>query len=686
MRVSLELAGVLVIAVVAAGAAGEPVTLLKRANVDTARANLQRHEWARNVLAGYRRQVAWVMDADRASLDALLPETTPWPGYGQSCPVCVGKQSSMGETGLWSWSLSKPDQVQCRYCKTVFPHPDYPETGRMEARRMGQVFTYYLTEAERAHPDDLTGKHAFRWASWPVHTSWTGLIRTFKASAAQRPALPLAKLYHLTGEVAYAERCGWLLEAFARVYPKWLYHSYNGVYADLPPGEAAAEMGRHAPAGKFPPGTIVTAFPKLADPDGDGFEQLNNGFWGAGRFEAGIGGEGSVVLDFAVAYDLIRDAVGADGRPLLGDETRRRIEQDLILAGCADLEYYPRIDNKCGPARALSAAVAVLFAQPERARRALDGFERLLGEDFHFDGMCRESPSYSSMHLGLMQEIPEILAGYSDPPGYRPDKGERFDNFDPFAAVPRYRLGLESMVRMLRPDLKYPVIGDTHSGSGLDARWAEVLVAHYGEAYAGLLQTAQAAPLAEKGSEYALWHRPAELTAGGPRELPLRTEYFPGWQVGVLRLGGPESRTAFYFNGYAYHGHRHDDTLGILYHDFGRELASDRGYIWDDPRNAWTRSTLAHNLVTVDDANQVTRERRSVLELFGRGPGIEVIEATANAYPQCSQYRRTCALVARWAIFRSIWSTNRSARTRATPSPRACARRCRRLASALAPT
>ena len=33
-------------------------------------------------------------------------------------------------------------------------------------------------------------------------------------------------------------------------------------------------------------------------------------------------------------------------------------------------------------------------------------------------------------------------------------------------------------------------------------------------------------------------------------------------------------------------------------------MASDRGYIWDDPRNAWTASTLAHNIVAVDGANQ----------------------------------------------------------------------------------
>jgi hypothetical protein len=74
-------------------------------------------------------------------------------------------------------------------------------------------------------------------------------------------------------------------------------------------------------------------------------------------------------------------------------------------------------------------------------------------------------------------------------------------------------------------------------------------------------------------------------------------------------------------------------------------MASDRGYIWDDPRNAWTSSTLAHNLVTVDGGNQNGKSCHSTLELFGRAPGVEVVQASANAYEQCSEYRRTCALV-----------------------------------------
>ncbi len=92
-------------------------------------------------------------------------------------------------------------------------------------------------------------------------------------------------------------------------------------------------------------------------------------------------------------------------------------------------------------------------------------------------------------------------------------------------------------------------------------------------------------------------------------------------------------------------GHRHADTLGIIYLAHGQEMAADRGYIWDDPRNAWTRSTLAHNMVTVDGVNQNGKDCGSTLEVFGRGAGVEVVQASANAYSQCDRYQRTCALV-----------------------------------------
>lgn len=609
----------------------QPCTLYKAQDVARAKANVARYKWAQQIVAGWQRSVQDVMERDRAYFDQMIPELTLWPTYGQNCPVCVGKKSSMGECGLYRWKATEPDKLSCKYCGTIYPNSKYPETGKLVCPKMKQTFTYYETEAERAHPEDKSGKHAFRWVRWPVHTSWSGLIRTYKAGHAIGKVLPLAKLYAVTGETQYAERATWIMDRFAQVYPNYLFHSYNGTYADWPPADAAAELGRHPRAGKFPKEVIINAFGLHQYKN---YASLCNGFWGAGRYSCS-GGDGGTILNMTVAYDLIRHAKRADGSAVLTSEMDRRIVNDLLLAGCNDSENWADINNKCGPGRALSAAVGLLFDRPESAKRAMDGFQQLMNTCFHSDGFCVESPSYSSMHLGLMRNIPEIL------------RHEAFENAEASAGTDRYRLALESMVRMMAPGRRYPVIGDTHHRTRPSSIWVEILADRYGPQYAALLEELAGKKLEDSGSEYALWYRDPDMKAESDAMLPLRTEWFPGWHVAVLRAGRPEGDAAFYLNGYARHGHRHYDTLGVIYYANGKELASDRGYIWDDPRNAWTASTLAHNIVTVDGGNQNVSDRHSRLELFGIAPGIEVVQASANAYAQCEQYRRTCVLVRR---------------------------------------
>jgi len=608
----------------------DPCTLYKADDVRNARENAKRHPWAGDLVESWKRSVSFAMEQDPSFFEDMITELTNWPTYGQNCPACVGKKSSMGECGLYNWSVKDPDKLICKYCGTVYPNPDYPETGSMTCPKMGQTFTYYETEEERAHPGENPSPYAFRWVRWPVHTSWTGVLRAKKTGWCMSQILPLAKLYAITGEVPYAERCALIMDRFAQVYPHWLFHSYNGTYADCPPAEAAANLGKYGGGGRFPKETIIDPFERHQAED---HAKLCNGFWGAGRFGCS-GGDGGSVFQCVVAYDLIKDAQREDGSPVMTPIMEERIRQDLLLAACEDSMHWKDINNKCGKGRSLSAAVGVLWGHPEKIEWAMEGFRSLMSQCFHFDGFCRESPSYSGMHLNLMGEIPEVV------------RDNPVLELDPFRDVGRYRLALESMVRMLAPDRKYPVIGDTHSDSGPGSRYVEILADRYGDRYAGLLETVQKGPLSEKGSEYALWYRRPDLQAAAQEELPLRTEWFPGWHVGVLRAQDPQGPTALYLNGNAYHGHRHHDTLGIMYYAFGQEVASDRGYIWDDPRNAWTKGTLSHNIVTVDGENQRAHGRTSVLELFCAAPCVEMVQArTDNAYPQCDRYQRTCVLV-----------------------------------------
>jgi len=629
-------------------------------DIENARQNMACYGWAQRIVDGWRDAVGFALQQERAFFETLIPELTPGTSYGQNCPHCVGRQSLMGG-GQFSWDTDVPDQIRCTACGTVYPNAAYPETGVLECPRMGQTFTYYETPEERAYPD-VRAEHALRWlGDRPTMTSFSGLIRFRKAGWAWAQALTLAKLYAVTGETACAERVAWILDRFARVYPKYLFHSYDGSVADWPPAEVAASMGEQEAAGgprggRFPRDAVRHAYGLNQY---DTYSTLHNGFWGAGRLSChGKGSDAGPLFYLTVAYHLIRDARGADGDRLLNDGVSRRIVEDLILAGCRDMMHWDSLSNKGTAVFVLSAAVGVLMDQPEKVRHALDGFDRMLADRYHFDGFYSESPGYAAHNFSNVRELPDLLYGYSDPPGYRPEDGQRLENLDPFSSG-QYHLALLSLMRMLAPGNRMPVIGDTRYDTDANTFCAEVLAARLGGGYAGMLETLQGAPLDEKGSEYALWHRPVDLRSEGPTALPLRSEWFPGWHVGVLRGEREANDTALYLNGNENQwtlrtGHRQRDILSLSFYAFGEELVSDRGYysgsshMFADGRRGqdWMRSTLSHNLVVVDEQDQADRDCGSNLELFGVAPGVEVVQASGvNAYSQCEDYRRTSVLV-----------------------------------------
>lgn len=636
-------------------------------HIQNARENVKRHEWARTIVRGWEGNVKFAMQQDREFFEELISELTFGTFYGQNCPACVeAKRAVMGEYGLLSWTISKPDQLTCRRCGTVYPSEQYPETGVLECPRMGQTFTYYQTPAERAlgpdAPATVRDEHALGWLEGGKRaqmTSFTGMIRGEKNRWAWGQMLTLAKLYAITGEIGYAERAAWILDRFARVFPNYLYHSYDGSYADLPPAEVAASMGDPGTpgGGRFPPEAIRHAYGLNQHSDDDGaYSTLFNGFWGAGRLYAHAGSDAVPLMHMAVAFDLIRDARYPDGKQLLDETTRRRIIDDLLIAGAEDTEHWTDVSNNGMSTYTYSAALGTLLEQPERVRHALGGLNKMLTERYHTDGFYAESPHYASWNFAHVGPLIDALYGYSDPPGYQPPEGERIDDLNPFTDGGMH-LVLQAAVRMIAPPGdRIPVIGDTRYVDRPAVRLVERLDARLPNQYSGLLKTV----FATEGNEYSLWYRPADAATDREIRLPLRSEWFPGWHVGVLRGPDGDNTTALYLNGSEHQwsrrtGHRQRDILSISFYAFGRELASDRGYfsgsgqVTPDGRSgqAWVSCTRSHNLVVVDEQDQKTGPAGSNLELFGVTPGVEVIEASGyNVYPQCDQYRRTCALIA----------------------------------------
>jgi hypothetical protein len=646
----------------------QPRTLYRARDIENARANVKRYDWAKAIVRGWEKSVKFAMKKERQFFMDFIPELTPGSFYGQNCPACVGDKSLMGEAaGLFSWSITSPDVVRCKRCGTVFPNDAYPETGGLECPLMGQTFTYYQSPEERALGPDATGKqragYALKWlGDRPTMTSFSGMVRMGKIRWAWGQCLILAKLYSVTGEVAYAERVAWILDRFAQVFPKYLYHSYDGSYADWLPARVAASMGDEATSrgGRFPPDAIRHAYGLNRGRDAMGkYSTLFRGFWGAGRVSPhGKGSDAGPLLDMVVAYDLTRDACYAGGTPVYDAKMRKRIRDDLLIAGCNDMEHWNSLSNKGVASYSLSAAVGLLFEDPARVHRAVDGFVNMLDRRYHFDGFYAESPAYALHNYSNMRELTDMLFGYSDPAGYKPEEGNRLDNFNPFGHG-RFHLALLSTMRQLAPGNRLPVIGDTAYDRTLSPLFAEVLAARLGGPYVGLAESLRGKPLSEWGTEYSLWYRPPDQPSKGKIDNLQRTEWFPGWHVGVLRGGRETNDTALFFNGNEHRwtqhtGHRHRDILSISFYAFGRELASDRGYFsgggqrLPDGRSgqSWVASSLSHNLVLVDEKSQERKKAGSHLELFGTASGIKMVQASAvGAYPQCREYRRTCAMI-----------------------------------------
>jgi len=654
-------------------ASAQPRTMYKPEDIENARRNLERYKWAQEIVKGWKSEVAVSMQHDRQFFQEFISDLSPGTWYGQNCPACVGKKSAMGQGWLFKWDVRHPDQVTCSRCGTVYPNAEYPETGVLECPRMGQSFTYYETPEERADPDQR-GKHALRWLNRPEMTSFTGLIRMYKNHWAWQQALTLAKLYAVTGEITYAERAAWLVDRFAQVYPHYLYHDYVGSYADWPPAEVAANIGQNPPAGRFPKDVIRNAYgwdlygqrDKFFSADGgaqppeDAEFTLGRG-GGAGRLEAHGGRDGGPLVHLTIAYDLIREARYPDGRRVVNDEMERRILDDLMQAGAVAEMHVPSIGNQAGHSVAFKAAAGIILERPDMVRHAMDLFSQVFDRCYHFDGFYYNTPGYTASSFARFGWVPDILCGYSDPPGYQPQQGPRLDNYNPFAAG-RLRLALLGMVRMMGPGYVRPVIGDTKPGSKLSPDISERLLARLDTRYAALQEQIQGGSLAEHGTEYALWYRPADLQVESQAEVDvgLRTEWFPGWHVGILRGSRRANDTALYLVGNEQRwtlpstGHRHRDILSISYYAFGEELASDRGYFsgsvqkTPDGRSGqhWVYSTKSHNLVVVDDGDQHVNPSGANLELFGVSPGVEVLQASGfNVYPQCEEYRRTVALI-----------------------------------------
>ncbi|MCC6694698.1 MAG: heparinase II/III family protein [Candidatus Hydrogenedentes bacterium] len=584
------------------------------------------------------RAASW-FDAIKAQADALvaqepgfaermIPELTPANTYGTTCPKCVGEKSQEGEGhGLLAWNWTNPEVLECTKCGQRYPDPQFPETAALTAPRAGQTFTFYLNDAERAQPEDRSGKLAYHWVGHPIHVSFSGIIRENKVQFMQAALEDIALSYWLTQDPRYAELGVPVLARFAKCYRNWLYHDYWDTYADCDPLYAAwhdkqlpLEWKRHLCAQVFERDSLTAA-------------RMEQSYWGAGRIHPSTDSI-SALPSMLLAYDLLHDA------PQWTPETRALVERDFFLEFAMGAEPFvggadkaENVNNKSPRIYNAFAAIGKCLGLPGYADVALRGYEGVRDKSFLYDGFSKESPAYTNMYLAQLIAIPETLHGFAWPEGFAGRSGR----VDCYANDPRLALMFRAVVDQLRPDGRYLPLSDTNESAAPSGFILDVGARRYPEWYAGL--RGGAGPV----NTYTLLNPLSDAAASSAKTRP--EIYFPAWMNAILRHGEGKNAAVLALPFSPAGGHRHNDNLALFYGDGGATVLGDHGYVGDMPVNQWIRSTQSHNLVVVDDGEQIHADRVPVFEHMAATPEIALVQASSNAYPQCGQYQRTVMLL-----------------------------------------
>jgi hypothetical protein len=241
------------------------------------------------------------------------------------------------------------------------------------------------------------------------------------------------------------------------------------------------------------------------------------------------------------------------------------------------------------------------------------------------------------MYLNALVRVPEALHGFTWPAGFPNRTGQ----VDLYASDPMLRNMFRAMFDSLRPDGRYAPLSDSMTEGRPSLQLAEIGLNRYPEDLLGRFPSLHrnAQP-----TDYAVFNlEPESIVVDKGLRLP--EMLYPAWMVAFLRHGeGPDS-TMLSLSFSPYGPHRHADNLGLFYSDRNRPVLGDHGYVGDMPLNLWIHSTLSHNLVVVDDAEQKSHGRTPRFHRMVSTPTVSVVEASSDAYPQCSEYRRLVALI-----------------------------------------
>lgn len=556
--------------------------------LEIARRNLKRHDWAKSVVDGWKSQAKYWMDMPDEKLPEYIPELTPYRAV--DCPNCQA-----GSDYCWAY---EPDKLKCKNCGFEWPNADFPEEYSdtvIDPTGKPQVIPYYKGKEWLMHTVIPTDKYRL---SARLAYQRIGMIQRLSA---------LGKLYAFTDDASYAEKVRAVLLRLAEVYPHYIPHDWYRTYDDY---------------GNLQSGKMC----------------------GWKLFDAAI------FVELATAYDLTYNSgLYSDEDKVKIEEgcfrEFKRLMTETSPRGCCTNDGPQAMGAGALVGKILGDHEFIAWAiEPP------DGFIGFVEDYFARDGHWIEaSPSYEAMALGPIWQTPESLRDYSDPESYTGK--DRYDNLD-LLKHPLMRKMLVAGAYVTMPDGHMPATNDsTFTDSYPTARTEQNYFWNPTERNKALMAWAFNGDIGDSGSEYALFRRDPDLSLDDvePWNPAEKSVVRPGVGWSILRTGSSKEDAALFMDfGPKGSGHGHADRLNIAYWDYGKEMVTDLGYLgWPHPNRPWMITTCAHNEVIVD--GQPQKAGAGILEAFcGNGPVMASVASAPAAYDGVtSTYRRSCVMVNR---------------------------------------
>ena len=631
-------------------------TEAKRGNI---RGNIERHEWARRERdAAVRRAQRW-LDMDDEALWKLVPEQalprSTSVNIHLGCPKCGRAVFKHGPKPYRHDWRKRPWKIECPECSEVWPKNDfgkYYESGKgpgwkFDRSRADKSLLYNTEHPDPADPlhgygvdDGLgflgeEGRH-FLVGYYTAWGPWQDLKRAVEA---------LGQAYLLTDDPLYAHKAGIVLDRLADLYPEYDYMPYGRLGMTFSHGNSnfgkwegciwSNWMAQRAAR------CYDKVFPGMAQAEGllPFLQAMQRKYRG--------GGDKSSFL-----------AVHRNIRTGLLDEIVRAV------LNC-------NIRGNEGMSQCTMAVAAMVMDDPQRTPELLDwlfqprvrhwvkygsGYQ-LTGGDLpqimtrlvDRDGVGSEAaPGYATFWLDYLKDVAAYLAEY-----------ETYDKHDLYRDFPKFREMFLARIRLACLDRFTPQIGDNGRTCACGrVGWNARLFAE-GYRHTRDPRIARAALLAALPNLARLrgpitdpdperWIEEIQQAAARVQASD-QGRNLAGYGLAILQRPGDETGRALwlYYGRNKGHGHADRLNIGLYYRDLN--LIPDNGYpehctIWPK-RLGWTRNTVSHATVVVDRQRQrETWVGKPVA--FLTSPTVQFVDVSSpDVYPQCSEYRRQCALI-----------------------------------------